>query len=83
MSPTPMAMPGGIFNRPPVRSYDGRILRFVTVPPGEQTCRACGETVAAGADYCICCSDTDAGVYVRDLVPTMAYLREDEFVLMR
>lgn len=74
---------GGGFDWPAVRSHDGHILHRVTVAPGERTCLRCGDTVAAAQDYCVRCSDTDAGLYVRDLVPTVEYLREDEFVLMR
>lgn len=71
---------GGGFDWPPVKTYDGRILHHVSVLPGERTCRECGETVAARLDYCTRCSDTDAGLFVRDLVPTESYSRDDEFV---
>lgn len=77
-----MAMPGGIFDWPPVIDCEGREVRFIRATPGERTCRQCGEVVMAGAKFCVRCSDTDAGVYVSDFVPTVDYLREDEYVLM-
>lgn len=83
-----MALPGGIFDdfppqHRPVRDLDGRELRFVRVAQGERTCRVCGETFAAYANFCIRCSDLETGVHVRDFIPTMSYLRDDEFVAVQ
>ena len=80
-----MALPGGILDdfppqHRPVRDLDGRELRFVRVAQGERTCRQCGETVAANANFCIRCSDPETGVHVRDFIPTMSYLQSDGFV---
>lgn len=77
------AMPGGIFDWPePVRDVNGQELRFVRVPPGEQTCVVCGETAPASQSFCIRCSNVEAGRLAGKLVPTIEYLREDEYVVM-
>jgi len=62
-----------------VRAVDGSEWRFVRAAKSEMTCRRCGETTIT--DYCVRCSDSETGEYVRDLVPTLSYLHEDEYVL--
>lgn len=61
-----------------MRDVHGNIMRFVRVYRDEHTCLLCGETT--GEDYCPRCSDFSEGVIVRDLIPTLSYLHEDEFV---
>ena len=63
-----------------MRDLHGNVVRFVKVSPGEKTCCTCGETVAAESSFCIRCSDTDNGYYCRELVPTVDYLRPEEYV---
>lgn len=53
-------------------------MRYVRVAPGEMTCRACGETTAT--DSCPRCSDHEQGVFVRNLVPSLSYLYEGEYI---
>lgn len=76
-------MPGGIFDwRKPVRDMHGREIRFLRVAPGEQTCLVCGETAPASQNFCTRCSNFTQKRYAGDLVPTIEYLREDEYVVM-
>ena len=65
---------------------------LVRVAPGELTCRGCGETIHVSFNGCPRCStDTDGvnfigGVksYIQtETVPTVSYLREDEYYVAR
>jgi hypothetical protein len=61
-----------------VRNHEGRIVRFVLVGPNEMTCLDCGETTAY--DHCPRCSEFDEHIIKRNLIPTLSYLRDDEWV---
>jgi len=63
---------------PPVLDLEGRPVRVVRVNRNEQTCLDCGETTTE--DYCPTCSDFSEGLVVRHLVPTISYLRDDEYI---
>lgn len=53
---------------------------FIRVGKGERTCLDCGETTAW--DYCPRCSETDQGIYSRNLVDSLSYLRAGEYALV-
>lgn len=55
-------------------------MRFVHVGPGEMTCLDCGETTAY--DHCPRCSEFDQHIIKRNLIPTLQYLQEDEYVVV-
>lgn len=61
-----------------MRDVHGRVVRFVHVGPGEMTCLDCGETTAY--DHCPRCSEFDQHIIKRNLVSTLSYLHEDEWV---
>lgn len=60
----------------PVVNVDGRIVRLVTVVPGERTCLACGET--SGGTYCVRCG-ADESEGRAPMVETVSYLHPDEY----
>jgi hypothetical protein len=79
-----MVTSGGIFDRfppmsQPVRDVDGLVRHRVVVPQGEMICLVCGETTADS--YCLRCSDREQGIFVRKLIPTVNYLKENEYVI--
>ncbi len=60
---------------------------LVMVQPGERTCLGCGDTFAAGT-YCIRCGVRKDGAWCGEddrppSVPTIDYLRPDEYAVMR
>ena len=72
---------------PTWKAPTGNTQWLVVVQPGERTCLACGDTFAPGG-YCIRCG-TRAGGTLRGKnefppsVPTVDYLRPDEYMVQR
>lgn len=64
----------------PVLDVHGRVVRFVKVGPREMTCLDCGETTAY--DHCPRCSEFDQHIIKRNLIPTLQYLQEGEYVVV-
>ncbi len=71
---------------PPVRDVHGRVVWRVRITsPQEMTCTVCGETTTE--EYCIRCAAeaeinlqrNPASQVGRRLVPTLSYLRENEY----
>lgn len=70
---------------PPVRRVDGSTLWRVRVIPNELTCLECGETFGPN-DICPRCGTMDDGERRSELpqsVPTLSYLQEGEYEVVR
>jgi ribosomal protein S27AE len=65
---------------PPVRNIDGRVVWRVRVNRNERTCTRCGETTSEW--FCPRCSESlGAKAASQALVPTVAYLKPNEYEL--
>lgn len=66
----------------PVRDHAGHVLWRVRVAPGEVTCLACGDTRPARQRVCYRCNEDDDDP-TPPSVPTVSYLRQNEFEIVR
>lgn len=55
---------------------------LVRVAPGEQTCLVCGEIAPASQRFCVRCSDPEKGIIVEHWIPTVSYLRDEDYVFV-
>lgn len=69
---------------PPVRDAHGHAVWSVRVGNGEMTCTVCGEVVISRrCPRCHIDDEEEGEPNESSLVPTVSYLREDEFVLVQ
>ena len=60
-----------------------KVPRLVAVAPDEVTCLVCGQTFQKRLAWCPTCSSEEGCRVKTPTVPTVSYLREDEYYISR